>query len=86
MATLATHAVIKKRADYQDLLRKRIFRIPLPNANSELARRCTQYSNPSTYNKVNRICDLRDCTHNMCKKKITAALLKLTYIETEALL
>lgn len=85
-ATLKMYSTLANRSDYQDILRKRVFRIPLPPFTSELARRCTTYTVPNIYNKVTKICSPGDCLLKDLKIKLTQFLMTLSYLETESLL
>ncbi|KAJ8705402.1 hypothetical protein PYW07_011229 [Mythimna separata] len=85
-ATLHAHKSVKNRPDYQTLLSKRNFHVPLPNANSLLARRCPYYSHILIYNNINKSCNIKGLSTQSCKLTTKKLLLSLTYSETEEII
>lgn len=84
-ATLKVHKTIKTRQDYKDLTGKRIFRIPMQMAKSELYKRSTLYAQNQVYNNVVREIDIKDRSLYTCKNMLQTHLCKLNYNETEEL-
>lgn len=85
-ATIKTHKNIRSRTDFQEILDRRAYRIPLPKTESEIARRSPSFSLPYTYNKVCRVCDIKDQPAFTCKKIVKEWLLKLSYKDVEELI
>lgn len=82
-ATIKTHTTFLKHPDYKEILARRAFRLPLPQATSLLTRRSPAYAHINTYNNVCKVCDIKDCRTSICKLKIKEWLQQLSYEETE---
>lgn len=82
-ATLLAHKCVKSRSDYQRTIRRRIYRIPCPRADSLLARRCPFFLHPHIYNAVLKHCNLKDLSYFTCKNTVKKWLLSLSYASTE---
>lgn len=85
-AVLQTHKKLKSRPDYTEIISKRTFRIPIPQANSLMARRSPNYLYPRIYNEAVMNCDIIDLKISLCKKIIKNWLLTLSYDETEGII
>lgn len=85
-ASLCVHKTLKNRPDYKQIISKRVLHIPLPLANSLLARRAPFYSHIYIYNKICKSCDIKDLKNFACKKTIMEWLAQISYKETEDIL
>lgn len=85
-ATVKAHKALLNLSDYDNIISRRAFRLPLPRASSLLTRRSPAFAHPKTYNKVCKLCEIKDCTAALCKKTVKDWLLQLSYEETEDLL
>lgn len=85
-AICLTHKQILKSESYNKLLTNRIFRIPVPTANTSFAQRFSNFLFPFLYNKICKICKFKDDTARVIQSKVTKYLNDLTYNEVEQLL
>jgi hypothetical protein len=84
--SLVTHKSSKILSCYSNILKKRVFALPVPRVLSTFGKRFGDYIRISTYNAILKHCNLKGCTINEAKKLITNLLLSSNYAETEAIL
>lgn len=85
-ATAKAHKSFLNRPDSTEIATRRVFRLPVPRATSLLTRRSPAFAHSYTYNKISKLCDLKDCSVFTCKKKVKELLLKMSYDDTEDLI
>jgi hypothetical protein len=85
-AVTRTHASILNSAGYEEMLRKRNFRAPLPPLRSAMARKSPAFAHPYTYNNICRSLDIKTLSVYRAKKVVLKWLYSLSYHETEKLI
>lgn len=85
-SVILMHKNITKSSLYNKLLTKRVYQIPIHAVNTTFAQRFPDSSHPHIYNKVNSVCDFRNCSTFEVKRKCQKWLLSLSYNEAESVL
>lgn len=80
------HRRVITSTEYDSMLKKRVFKLPLPNIQSNLARKSSSFLHPYIYNKIQSSCCIKNCTIPQLKNKITTWIGSLSYDELEAFL
>ena len=80
------HRNIRTIKDFDEIVRKRVFALPIPKTNTNFARRFGFYLHPHLYNKVNRQCNILDYTVKEAKSKVEGWLMNLNYSDIETAL
>jgi hypothetical protein len=81
-----THNLIYKSQLHEHLLKKRVYRVPLPAVRSAFAKRSPFFAHPYIYNVVSKNLDIKQWGHVRAKRSVGKWLKTLTYSETENLL
>lgn len=82
---LKVHQSVIASEDYENLLKRRVFKLSFPVVNSCFAKRFSPFIDSLVYNKVNSHCDIKYCSVKEAKIKITSWLATLTYDLSEQL-
>ncbi|KAG6457057.1 hypothetical protein O3G_MSEX010099 [Manduca sexta] len=85
-ACLSTHKSIINSDEHKALLTKRVFNLSLPSAKSNFVKKFKFFAFRSIYNKVNKLCDIKNCSVYACSKKLTSWLLSIDYDTTESII
>jgi hypothetical protein len=85
-ATLYVHKNIWRLPEHRAMSLRRIYRLPKPRVHTALARRFSVFLFPHIYNKMAKLCDIRNCKFNEVKRKISTLLLSWSYEESEDIL
>lgn len=80
---LSVHRSVLAADDYDDVVKKRCHKLPLPHVNSSFARRFGQFVRAHVYNVVDKHCSLKEKTVYEAKKTLYKFLITLSYRETE---
>lgn len=72
--------------NYHEMLRKRVFKLPIPSVKSSFAQRFRLYTFPFIYNKLVYLFNFKHCSTFETKLIITNHLISWTYDESESLL
>lgn len=83
---LDTHRHVIQAPDYPQLLKKRVFKIHAPLVNTTFARRFTQFASPFIYNKICKICNIKENSVAKAKSLIFSLILPWNYDYTEEFL
>ena len=83
---LKAHKKIASSEEYNTLVNRRSFNVPLPRIKSCFARRFSPYIELFIYNKIASACDIKLCSIKKAKIKISSWLTSLDYNNTENLL
>lgn len=85
-ACILMHRLMINSNSYRTLSKKRVFSIKLPKIKSVFAKRFQYYLHTAIYNKVQKLCDIRNLTVRQCAYEITRWLKTLDYESTESIL
>ena len=80
---LKAHRKIASSEEYNTLINRRNFNVPLPIIKSRVARRFSPYIELFIYNKIASACDIKVCSIKKAKIKMSSWLTSLDYNYTE---
>ncbi|KAL0810096.1 hypothetical protein ABMA28_010904 [Loxostege sticticalis] len=78
-----THKKTLAMDGYEELLKKRVFKIPSVATKTSFSHRCGPFLFPYIYNKMVNLGDLKQCSVSEVKRLVTNMLLKWSYDKTE---
>jgi hypothetical protein len=82
-AAIVTHKTVQQLPSYPEILRKRVFKCPLPAVKTAFAKRFKLYVLPHIYNNIVKVCDIKLCRLAVAKTRIRELLASWTYIQAE---
>lgn len=85
-STLKMHTHILKTPALQELLNKRIFRIPVPPVKTSFSQCLARFLHPFLYNRISQNCEIKFKPYYHVKYVIKSWLSSLSYCDTEKLL
>lgn len=83
---VSVHKSVVNSKEYEQMLRKRVFKIPHPQQTTSFAHRFEAFLFPHVYNKLVNICNFKYCTTREAKALVSRTLLTWTYEESENLI
>ncbi|KAL0881630.1 hypothetical protein ABMA27_001456 [Loxostege sticticalis] len=83
---VSVHKSVVNSKEYEQMLRKRVFKIPHPQQATSFAHRFEAFLFPHVYNKLVNICNFKYCTTREAKALVSRTLLTWTYEESENLI
>jgi hypothetical protein len=82
-AILYTHKIVRSSDDYNELLGKRIFKIPTPTTKTSFSHHFGRFLFPFVYNKLVNLLNFRSSSEFEVKSLLTKTLLSWSYEYTE---
>ena len=85
-AVIHTHKTVIASSNYNELLKKRVFKIPTPITKTSFSHRFSRFLLPYTYNKMVNICHFQNSSVHEAKTLATKLLLQWSYDQAENIL
>lgn len=83
---VSVHKSVLISGEHEAMLKKRIFKLPVPARLSTFSHRFAVFLFPHIYNKLVKICKFKHCSAKETKVLVSQTLVSWTYEETEKLL
>ena len=84
--TMIAHKNVVSSTAHKSLLRKRVFKVPLPTIHTHFASRFGKFIQVRVYNSVISSCNIKSCSVSEAKSIVLRWLLSLDYLSTERIL
>ncbi|KAG6456623.1 hypothetical protein O3G_MSEX009843 [Manduca sexta] len=84
-ACVSTHKSIMISDELRVSSSKRVFNLALPTVRSNFAKKFQFYAHRSIYNKVAKLCPIKNCSMYACSKRLTSWLQCIDYDDTESI-
>lgn len=85
-AACLIHKKVRGSSIWEDLIKRRVFRVPLPSTSSSYAKRHPQYLHTHIYNKVNKVCSIKEENVVMARRAVHKWLITQSYDDTEQII